>query len=291
MPVLVEMLSLVAPAGTLRSVVGADGPSLARDGVLEAASFRSHDELDRALATLEGEGHVPLRDGEPGDVAIVDQLRGPALWWPWLELAVVPAPGGGRALAARHADDPSTRLAVPRGWSHARSASARFGVEDLPMADRPLRHQRRAASFDRYVDRFTGAEVGLRREHPPVRVTVQGRGGGGEVRAELVTRWQEIEVGLMFRDVLGPGEGMLFRFERARVHGFWMKNTRVPLDILFVDAGGTVVNVAERAEPLRLRQHRSAGPVPDVLEVSGGWCEAHGVGAGARVTVEDPAPG
>ncbi len=290
MPVLVEMLSLVAPAGTLRTVVGADGSSLAHDGVLEAVSFRSHDEIDRALATLEGEGHVPVRDGEPGNVAIVDQLRGPALWWPWLELAVVPAPGGGRALAARHVDDPSVQLAVPLGWSHPRSASARFGVEDLRMADRPLRHLGRESSHDRYVDRLTGEEVGLRREHPPVRVVVRGRGGRGEVRAELVTRWQEIEVGLMFRDVLGPDEGMLFRFGKARVHGFWMKNTRVPLDILFVDGAGTVVNVAERADPLRLRQHLSTGPVVDVLEVPGGWCRECGVGAGARVTVS-PAQG
>lgn len=120
----------------------------------------------------------------------------------------------------------------------------------------------------------------------PARVVVQGPGGGGEVRVERVSRWQEIEVGLMFRDSLGPDEGMLFRFERPRVHGFWMKNTRFPLDILFVDDGGTVVNVAARAEPLRLRQHRSAGPVLDVLEVPGGWCASHGVGAGARMTVE-----
>ena len=123
------------------------------------------------------------------------------------------------------------------------------------------------------------------------RVEVRDRSGRGEVRAELVTRWQEIEVGLMFRDALGSDEGMLFRFGQARVHGFWMKNTRVPLDILFVDAAGTVVNVAERAEPLRLRQHRSAGPVVDVLEVPGGWCQAHGVGAGARMTLAPPARG
>ena len=231
------------------------------------------------------EGHVPLRGGEPGDIALVDQLRGPALWWPWLELAVVPAPGGGRALAARRAGDPRVDLEVPRGWSHAHRASARFGVEDLSLPDRPLRHLRREASHDRYADRFTGEEIGLRREHAPVRLAVRGPRGRGEVRAELVTRWQEVEVGLMFRDALGADEGMLFRFGTARAHGFWMKNTRVSLDILFVDAAGKVVNVAERTEPLRLRQHRSAGPVVDVLEVPGGWCQAHGVGAGARVTV------
>jgi hypothetical protein len=209
------------------------------------------------------------------------------LWWPWLELAVVEEPGGGRILAGRLAGDPRQEASVPPGWSYPRSASARFGVEDLPLADRPLRHVARESGLDRYVDLFTGGEVGLGRELAPARVAVRGPGGWGEVRAERVSRWEEIEVGLMFRDALGPDQGMLFRFDTPRVHGFWMKNTRVPLDILFVDGRGTVVNVAEQAEPLRLRQHRSAGPVVDVLEVSGGWCAAHGVGPGARVTVAD----
>jgi uncharacterized membrane protein (UPF0127 family) len=110
------------------------------------------------------------------------------------------------------------------------------------------------------------------------------------VGAELVSRWEEIEVGLMFRDAIGPDEGMLFRFGEPRLHAFWMKNTRVPLDILFLDGAGKVVNVAERAEPLRAAKHRSAGPVQDVLEVPGGWCAAHGVGSGSRVTVLNPAP-
>ena len=108
--------------------------------------------------------------------------------------------------------------------------------------------------------------------------------------AELVSRWEEIEVGLMFRDALGPDEGMLFRFDEPRVHAFWMKNTRVPLDILFLDGAGTVVNVAERAEPLRAARHRSAGRSRTCWRCRADWCAAHGVGAGSSVTVLDPAP-
>jgi len=78
-------------------------------------------------------------------------------------------------------------------------------------------------------------------------------------------------------------------FAAPEPHGFWMKNTHMPLDILFVDACGTVLNVVEQAEPLRLAMHCSAGPVVEVLEVPGGWSAAHGVGAGAQLSVMNPA--
>lgn len=291
MPVLVEMTSIVGPAGILRHALPAGGHSPADDGALVAVPFRGHAPMREALRRLEREGHAPWRAAEPGDVALVDQVQGPGLWWPWLELAVVEAPGGGRVLAARRTGDARDEVTVPPGWSFRESASATWGVGDLSVADRPLRHVRRKEELDLYADRWTGEEVRLRREHARVRVSVRAPGGGGgEVGAELVSRWEEIEVGLMFRDTLGPDEGMLFRFDAPRVHAFWMKNTLVPLDILFLDGAGTVVNVTERAEPLRAARHRSARPVKDVLEVPGGWCAAHGVGAGSSVTVLDPAP-
>lgn len=296
MPVLIEMTCLVARAERLRRAPGAAGDAaglgaryLLDDGEVVAMSFDRGDALRRARWLLEGAGLSTMRDGEPADVAVVDQVRGPGLWWPWLELAVVPGPGGRLVLAARHAGSQAREVAVPPGWRFDGSPSGLHGVGAVETADRPLRHERREAACDLYVDRWTGEEVRLLRASPRVRVTLEGPGGLlGEVTAEVASRWKEIEVGLMFREALGPDEGMLFRFESPRLHGFWMKNTRVPLDILFIGPAGTVVNVAEQARPLRLREHRSDGPVREVLEVPGGWCRAHGVGAGARMRVVWP---
>ncbi len=292
MPVLVEMTSVVVETGRLRAAAPGLGASalgarwLADDGLLTALSFADPESLEEALRQLAREGLRPVRGGEPAELAVVDPHGGPWLWWPWLELAVVRAPDGGPVLAARRSGSEGLDVAVPPGWSYPDSASARLGVEALALADRPLRHLRREPGCNLYVDGWTGSEVRLVRANPRVRVRVEAPGGGGGVvHAELVTRWEEIEVGLMFRGALAPDEGMLFRFPAPGRHGFWMKNTRLPLDILFVGDDGRVVNVAERAEPLRLRQHLSRGPVSEVLEAPGGWCAAHGVGAGARIEV------
>jgi hypothetical protein len=293
-PVLIERLALVLPGEVSREagesgVRIAGAVSEAGDGELAVLSFDAFGPMRAAIEDLAVAGFGPTVDGEPGDVAVVDQRAGPALWWPWLELAVAEAPGGGRVLSARLAGSGRRDLVTPAGWSYAGSASERFGVPPLRPCDRPLRHLRReegpVGHADVYVDRWTGEEVRLRRAGPRHRVRVRGPGGEGEVRADVVSRGEEIEVGLMFRRALSPDEGMLFRFPVARRHGFWMKNTLVPLDILFVGPGGRVVTVAREVEPMRMRSHGSTSPVREVLEVPGGWCAAHGIGEGATVEI------
>lgn len=292
MPVLLEMTSLVLPAPVLAGA-GAPGAragrlasSVSGDGELVALSFDALAAAGAAVRELERAGVAPMEGGEPGPLALVDQVEGPLAWWPWLELARVEVPRGGMVLAGRLAGGASRVLALPAGWSFAGSASEEAGVGALSPVDRPLRHLRREPAGDLYVDRWTGEEVRVRRARPRARVVVHDpRGGGGELEVEVAARWPEIELGLMFRDALPEGEGMLFRFGVPRDQHFWMKNTRVPLDVLFVDEKGRVVNVAEHVEPLRLRRVASAGPVPDVLEARAGWCAAHGVGPGARVEV------
>ncbi len=94
--------------------------------------------------------------------------------------------------------------------------------------------------------------------------------------------------GLMFRDSLGEREGMLFVFDVPGPYGFWMKNVRMALDVLWLDTRGRVVWIVEWAPPC------DADPcptyVPDVpasfvLEVTGGFVQRHGVVPGAAVTI------
>jgi len=92
--------------------------------------------------------------------------------------------------------------------------------------------------------------------------------------------------GLMWRKSLASGKGMLFIFPYEVVQSFWMVNTFIPLDLLFIDDAHRVVGVVERAEP-HTRTSRTVGiPSRYVLEVPGGWCEQKGIRAGARVTFE-----
>jgi uncharacterized protein len=93
----------------------------------------------------------------------------------------------------------------------------------------------------------------------------------------------EQEVGLMWRQSMAPDEGMIFPFGSPRVASFWMRNTLIPLDILFVRADGTIANIAASAEPLSLKPLSSAGKVKAVLEIPGGRAAQLGIKAGDRL--------
>lgn len=104
---------------------------------------------------------------------------------------------------------------------------------------------------------------------------------------EMATTEPQRERGLMYRKQLGPYEGMLFDFHEERPVSFWMKNTLIPLDLIFADKDGRVVGVVEDARPLDETSRRVGVPSRYVLEVNGGWCKKHGVGAGARLLLPD----
>jgi len=92
--------------------------------------------------------------------------------------------------------------------------------------------------------------------------------------------------GMMWRTSVPEGTGMLFIFPSEDEHGFWMRNTLVPLDMVFLDRTGAVVGVVAQAEP-RSTDHRTVGrPSLYVLEVAGGWAEKRGVAPGSRVELK-----
>ena len=92
--------------------------------------------------------------------------------------------------------------------------------------------------------------------------------------------------GLMFREHMDDDAGMLFLFEEQGPQSFWMKNTRIPLDMIFIDAGGTIAGIVEDAEPLTLTSRGVDKPSRYVLELNGGTSRKRGITAGQRVRFE-----
>ncbi len=99
--------------------------------------------------------------------------------------------------------------------------------------------------------------------------------------AELALTEAERSRGLMYRTTLGELEGMWFDFETDAEIAMWMKNTLLPLDMLFINRHGTVVSVHERARPQSTELIRSPGPVRYVLELPAGTAGRFDIGTGA----------
>jgi uncharacterized membrane protein (UPF0127 family) len=89
--------------------------------------------------------------------------------------------------------------------------------------------------------------------------------------------------GLMYRKELPEGQGMLFDFHREQEVSFWMKNTYISLDMIFIRGDGSILRIAENTEPLSTRFIPSQGPVRAVLEVIGGTARKFGIVPGDRV--------
>jgi len=100
---------------------------------------------------------------------------------------------------------------------------------------------------------------------------------------ELALTPAEQERGLMFRKSMAPDAGMLFVFDRVEPQVFWMKNTLIPLDMIFIRADGTIANIVEKAPPQTLDPRSSDGPAKAVLELNGGIARFLGINPGDRV--------
>ena len=100
---------------------------------------------------------------------------------------------------------------------------------------------------------------------------------------EMAVTEAERAQGLMNRKSLPEGQGMLFDFQRDQEVGFWMKNTYIPLDMIFIRSDGRIMRIAENTEPLSERIVPSNGAVRAVLEVIGGTSRKLGIAPGDRV--------
>ena len=90
--------------------------------------------------------------------------------------------------------------------------------------------------------------------------------------------------GLMFRREMAPDAGMLFVFPESREQTFWMKNTFLPLDMIFIKPDGTILSIAERTVPLTETPVPSHGNAKAVLEVNGGTAARLGIKPGDKVS-------
>jgi uncharacterized protein len=114
-------------------------------------------------------------------------------------------------------------------------------------------------------------------------LTIVSADGPHRFMVELAETPEQMEQGLMFRRSLAPDAGMLFDFKQPTVATMWMRNTLIPLDMLFVDQQGLIVNIAQRAVPESDQTIAAVKPVRVVIELNGGTAERLGIKPGDRV--------
>ena len=110
----------------------------------------------------------------------------------------------------------------------------------------------------------------------------QIRVGGVPITVELAESPETKQRGLMGRDSLPDDYGMLFVYDSERTLSFWMRNTKIPLDIAFIDANGVIVDI-ERLEPRSEESVLSSSPAMYALEISEGWFSENGISEGAKL--------
>ncbi|HZJ52858.1 MAG TPA: DUF192 domain-containing protein [Myxococcaceae bacterium] len=147
------------------------------------------------------------------------------------------------------------------------------------------------ASADRPVPRSTSVDPTTETYDGPLPdrgalVVRDAFGGAHRLTVEIADTTPLRTRGLMWRTDLPEGTGMLFIFPSEVVQSFWMRNTLIPLDLVFIDRKLRVVGVVQWAEPRTLTSRRVGKPSLYVLEVPGGWTSRNGVRTGSTIELE-----
>jgi uncharacterized membrane protein (UPF0127 family) len=118
---------------------------------------------------------------------------------------------------------------------------------------------------------------------PVTSITIDTAHGPVKIRVEVAADDVSREYGLMNRKHMAPNDGMLFDFISPQQVNFWMKDTILPLDMLFVREDGTIANIKANATPFSLMPIPAAEPVRVVIEINGGRAKALGIEPGQTV--------
>ncbi len=118
-------------------------------------------------------------------------------------------------------------------------------------------------------------------------VTITSKRQAHKFNVEVARTDEEQDRGLMFRTSLPADGGMIFPFAKPRIGSFWMKNTLIPLDMIFIRADGSIDRIAENTIPESLEPVVSGGEVSAVLELAGGTAARLGIDESAKITWKD----
>lgn len=110
--------------------------------------------------------------------------------------------------------------------------------------------------------------------------------GKPEVSVERALDDDMRALGLMYRTHMDDDRGMLFTWDEEETRSFWMRNTCIPLDMLFIASDGTIVGILEQVPTLNTLPRSVPCPAQHVLELNAGWARKHGVAPGQRVQIE-----
>jgi hypothetical protein len=116
-----------------------------------------------------------------------------------------------------------------------------------------------------------------------VPLTIASGGKSHRFTVEVARSLDQQQTGMMNRNSLAPDRGMIFPYSPPQPVAFWMRNTLIPLDMIFISPGGKILRIEDSAVPLSLDQVPSGGPIEAVLELAGGRSAELGIKPGDQV--------